>query len=431
MKTSNRFLAAQAGMLLVSAFAGTAGAANLDFEPYAAGLYQYESNVYKFSRQVADVTGTSGTSDHVQKYTAGLDAGYTWRDQKIHGRAEGRRFTFGEFSHLDHDEHFLEAGLSGVFLGSAKGLMIFSNERRMASFEDRRSTDLTIERENLARGELDVAVMPQWHVVTGARYRNIDSPLPDAPALPFPPPGAAARLASPDFAAREMAYKLGVQYGIEAKDHPEDEIPLLIGLMLEHQAISFSGVTPQPDPPPGVTRETFEGYSLLSLQTTILYVVSELSKLDGKLGASRYMPEESSGESRLDLTGEIGYTRSVTAVTEINGHLFRRIAPYAATADSTADVGASIGIKWQPRLDLLVLANYSWSRSSFRGLSGIAQENDGRGDKAQSATLSLYYPMFQYFGIRLFSSYSDRRSSLEFNDYTDEIFGAELSARWK
>ena len=413
------------------AFAGVASAGELEFHPYASGLYLYDSNVYKFSSQVADVTGTTDTSDRVERYTAGLDAGYAWEQQKVHATAEARRFLFEDFSHLDHNEYALDIGLDGKALSNTTGLLDFRDERRMASFEDRRSTQLIIERDRMGRGELTIAVTPDWHVVAGARLHTLRSPLPDAPALPQPPPGAAARVASPNFAMHETAYNAGVQRGILRKEHSENEAPLFVGVMLGYQTVSFSGVTPQPPPPPGVSQEKFDGYRLLSLEATAKYDISELSAFDGKLGVTQYRPRESAGGSRLELTGELGYTRSLSEVTELNLHVFRRIAPYAATGDASTNTGISVGAKWQPMLrDLIVLVNYSWASSSFGGSSGFAPENSGRGDTVQTATLSLAHPLFRYFAIRLFGSYSDRHSNRAFDSYADKIVGAELAFRW-
>ena len=410
------------------AFGGAASAGEFLFNPYASGQYLYDSNVYKFSSQVADVTGTTDTSDRSQRYIAGLDSRYTWQKQKVHALVEGRRILFHDFTHLDHNEYALDAGFDGGILSNTTGMLNYHNERRMASFEDRRSTQLTMEHEQIGQGGLSFAVAPDWHIVTGARIRYLLSPLPEAPALPQPPPGAAARLASPDFAVHERTYNAGVQYGIENKAEPETEAPLVVGVMLEHQTVNFSGVTPQPPPPPGVTRDDFEGYRLLSLQATAQYVVSGLSNLDGKLGVAQYKPK-SSGSSKPELIGEIGYTRKLTGVTELNLHLFRRIVAFAASADSTTDTGASIGAKWEPILDLGVLANYSYATSHFGG-SSVAPENSGRSDKVQNASLSVAYPLFHYFGVRLFGTYTNRSSNLAFDNYSDKIVGLELSFRW-
>lgn len=419
---------ALAALMTLSA---TAATAEFEFNPYASAQHLYDSNVYRFSRQVADVTGTTETADHSQRYAAGVDTGYDWSQQKLRARFEERRIRYTDFEQLDHNEYLLDAGLESSFLGNTTGVLNFRDERRMASFDDRRSTDLIIERDRVGRGSLNIAVTPDWHLLTGARIRNLRSPLPDAPALPLPAPGAPARLASPDFALHERAYNVGVEFGIENKERIEDVVPLFIGIMLEQQTVTFSGVTPQPPPPPGVTRETFDGYRLLTLDTTARYTINHHSSFDGKLGITRDTPRQSTAGSRLELTGDIGYTRELSALTEVNARLFRRVVPFVATADATTDTGASLGAKWQPILGFIVLADYAWASSSFRGLSGVDADNSGRGDKTQNASLSFSFPVLRYFGIRMFGTYNDRRSSAAYNDYSSKVGGVELTFRWQ
>ena len=409
----------------------TPAIAEFTFNPYASAQHLYDSNVYRFSRQVADVTGTTETADHSQRYATGLDTGYNGSLQKLRARIEERRIHYTDFEQLNHHEHLLDVGLDGSLLSSTTGVLNFRNERRMASLEDRRSTELILERDRVGRAALDIAVTPDWHLLTGARVRTLRSPLPDAPALPQPAPGAPARLASPNFALHETAYNVGVQLGVENKDLPTHEVPLFAGIMLEHQTVTFSGVTPQPPPPPGVTRETFDGYRLLTLNTVARYTIDGHSSFDGKLGITRDTPRQSTASSRLQLTGDIGYTRELSALTEVNARLFRRVVPFVATADATTDSGASVGAKWQPIVGFIVLADYAWASSSFRGLSGTTSDNSGRGDMTQSASLSFGFPVLRYFGIRLFGTYNDRSSSAAFNDYTSKIGGVELSFRWQ
>lgn len=424
-----------AGLALVAltalAVAGTAEAGEFGFVPYSSARGQYDSNVYRFSSQVADVTGTTDTSDRHVRLLAGLDASYAWQQQKLQAMVEGRSLRYDDFQHLDHNEYAVGAAFNGAVLSHVKGVLEFRDERRMASFEDRRTTQLIMERDQAGRAEVALALTPRWQIVTGVRGRNLRSPLPDAPALPLPPPGAAARNASPDFGVHEAAFNTGVVYGIDNKDRPEDEAPLLLGVVLEYQTVSYSGVTEQPTPPPGVTRETFDGYSLLTLAGTARYAVSGLSLLDVKLGLALYDPDAATADSRPIVTGEIAYTRKLTAVTELNAHVFRRVVAAVATADATSDNGASVGAKWEPIRDFTVLANYLWATSSFEGLGGIAPENEGRDDTVQAATLSVAYPPSRAFHARVYAGYDDRRSNLEFNEYSAETVGIEMSFRWR
>jgi hypothetical protein len=411
-------------------FAGATAGAELDFKPYVASDYRWDSNVYRFSSQVADVTGTLDTEDRIERHLAGVAAGYTWQQQKLQVVAEGERFRFDQFAHLDHDAYAVAAGFDGSILATTRARVDVRDERRMASFEDRRTTQLIMERDQARRAEVTVAVTPQWQALVGARSRLLQSPLPDAPALPNPPPGAPARVASPDFAVHEAAFSAGVRYGIENREHPEDEAPLLVGLLLEHTAVSFSGVTPQPQPPPGVTPENWSGYALLALGMTAAYSLDGMSSLDGKLGLTQYDASGDAAPTTRDLTAEIGYIRRLSVVTELSARLFRRIVPFAATADASANTGIGFGAKWQPLRTIAVLADYTYGRSSTRGLSGVAPENSGRADNSQRASLGVTCALLRSVSLRMYTTYSDRRSNLGYNDFNDVTAGAELSLRW-
>ncbi|HUR40015.1 MAG TPA: hypothetical protein VM240_02505 [Verrucomicrobiae bacterium] len=409
--------------------------AELNFGPYVAGEYLYESNVYKFSSQVQEVTATPQTEDSSQRYRLGLDVDYTWQRQRFQVVTEGRTHKYEKFRDLDHDEYLAAAEYSGRILDATSVLLAYRGEERAASFEDRRSRELVIENDQSGRGELGVAVTPVWQIITTARGRNLRSPLPAAPALPQPPPGAPARVASPDFGVHEAGVGAGVLYGIDNKEHPEDEAPLLLGVMLDYQTVHFSGVSRPPDPPPptlpiiGVQGEAFnefQDYALLALQATGRYAVSGLSVLDGKLGVTLLQPERASADSRPALTGEVGYTRRVSPLTQVSAKIFRRIVTNVANADATTDSGIAVGAKWEPILDLTVVGDYSWASSAFEGLSGFATENAGRSDDVQNGTLSVGYPKGSLLFFQVYTSYADRRSSAGYNDYNDVTAGASL-----
>lgn len=418
---------ALAAALLAGCCAATAG--ELGFRPYAGSQYLYDSNVYRFSRQVAEVSNTEDTADRSLRNTAGLDASYLWQRQYLQVMGEVRQFQFEQFEHLDHDEYALAAAFHGGFQDIVRTRLDFRDERRMASFEDRRTSQLVMERDVTARAEFAVAVTPQWQATVAARGRRLDSPLPDAPALPQPSPGAPARVASPDFAVHETGFSTGLQYGIENKEHPEDEAPLLVGGLLEFTRVRFSGFSPQPPPPPGVTPETFDGYALVALGATASYSLDGMSSLDAELGVTQYRPAQG-GETSLSATGEITYIRRPSVVTELEASLYRRIVPIAPTASAGTATGIGLGARWEPLRGLEFLGEYAFGISTARSESLFAPENSGRDDRVQRAMFGVAYPKTQAIVLRTFVTYDERHSSLGFNDYRDVTVGAELTARW-
>lgn len=395
----------------------------LEIVPYASASYLRDSNLFRFSREVADVTGTTDTSDRIQRYLAGFDVSYSWQQQRLAATVEGRSLDYERFPHLDHSERLLKLDYAGGFSDHTTGNVTVSNERRMASFEDRRSRVLVIERDHIAEGGAEVAITPTWRILGGTRYRRLRSPLPRAPALPLS--GVPARPASPDFELTETAFLAGVRYGIESAENPASEAPLLVGLEFEHQTVRFSGFVPEEE------GAGSEDYRLLSLETTAQYVVSDLSRLDASLGATRFKSLETGASSSVELTGEVGYTRELSAITEISASVFRRFSPFVADADVTTDTGFGVGAKWAPLPTFALLLDYSWAKSEFGDQGDTAPENTDREDKTKSGSLSVEYSRFAPIGIRLYGQRYERDSSLDFNNFSDNAVGAEISFRWR
>lgn len=406
---------------------GAANSAELEFEPYVAAQLQRESNVFRFSDEVAEATGTTRTADTVERYTAGLELAYGGSRQRIAGTAEARRFQHANFDNLDRTEHFTEIGYRGRLFNNTTGVVTLASERRAATQGDRRSTQLVMERDRTLKSGLDVSVTPMWHVLAGMRLRRLTSPLPEGVALPRS--GLPARPASPDFGLRETAFSGGVQYGIESLDLLDNESPLLLGVLFEHEEVRFENLI---SPPAGEGEPDVSlGYRLLVLEATARYSVSGMSALEASLGATQFKAMEESDAQSPTLTGDLRYIRKLSGVTELSIGVFRRFSPFVDSADATTDTGFLLGARWEPVIDLEFELDYSYTRSSFGGQSPIAPEDAGRSDTLHGAALSVRYPFFNRIGIRLYGSVNERSSSQSFNDFTDNRIGVELSYRWE
>ncbi len=416
-------------MLLAMGSGLVTEAAELKLVPYVAAEYRSESNVYRFSPELEQATGIDQTADRVQTYTVGLEATYAVSQQTLSAVVEGQHSRFDRFTDLNHDGHRIDLNYKGPVLTPLVAEVQLLSEKRLGAFEERRSTDRVMEDDLITRGSLELALTPALHLLTEVRLRQLDSPQPDAAAVTQPPPGFPQRLASPNFAVRETAYAIGLQYGINRSDQPEVEAPLLVGLMLEQQNVRFSGFTEQPVPPPPQVQQTFDPYRLLTLETTARYVVSGLSTFDAAIGVTEYSAKNDRGDSDPELTGAVGYTRTISVVTEVNVSLYRRVMLFAATADTTTDTGVGFGLKWQPLLNLDVAASALYATSDFGRQGDAAPENTARDDRLQSYAISISYPIFQVLSLRLFGSHEDRRSSFALRDYDDQTIGVALSFR--
>ncbi|HUS25503.1 MAG TPA: hypothetical protein VM369_11195 [Candidatus Binatia bacterium] len=442
---------AAAVLAAVLALGGQAAhAAEFSIGPFASAQYLYDSNVYRFSSQMQrDVVAggfpqAADLADRVHRYVVGAEGGYTIEQQRFTGTVEGRRYDYEDLNTLDHNERGWGARYDGGILSVLSMQTEYHDDRRMGTFEDRHTAEPVMEHERIGKGLFSIAVTPMWHVDLGGSARMLRSPIPAGVATTVPPgtfPGVSTtttfppRNPMPNYAVHESTGQLGLRYGIENKEHPEVEAPLVMGAVLEYRDISLSGVERQPDPPvlPPPTqldREKFHGYNTLSLEGLATYTVSSLSALEARLGATLFNPHEVNQESQPELTGRIAYRRRFSVVTEARAEVFRRIATRDVTAEGTTETGAGIGLKWQPLLDLLVLADYSYAQSAYQ--AGTATPvNKGRSDDVNTATLSLGYPFLRYFSVRVFGGWTDRRSNRSWQNFQDKQAGAELEFRWR
>lgn len=417
-----------------------ADSAEFEFEPYVAAQLERESNVFRFSEELAEATDTPDTADTIEQYTAGLDLAYGSDWQRIAGTVEARRYRYANFENLDHSEHSAEVGYRGRFLDNTTGIVTMANERRAAKMGDRRTTDLVIERDRTLKTAVNVSVTPMWHVLGGVRFRGLNSPLPEAVALPES--GLPARPASPDFRLEETSFTTGLQYGIQSEDLPETESPLLFGLLFEHQEVRFENLNAPPQEeeqgflgnlltPRQESEPASVGYRLLILEATARYAVSGLSTLEASLGGTQFKAMEDSEAQSPTFTGELLYRRELSGVTELSAGLFRRFSPFVESAEATTDTGLLLGARWEPIIDLMFTLDYTYTHSSFGGQSPIAPENSERTDDTHGAVMSVRYPFFNRIGVRVFGSINERSSTQSFNDFSDNRFGVEVSYRWE
>ena len=368
--------------------------AQLNLTPYLASSYQYNSNVFDLSpRAQADARAAgsySGASDQVLRNIVGLNVDERWSRQHFFLKAESRRFNYVRFSRLDHNEYLLNGGLDLTLTSVLNGTLNVSQERRMAAFADRNTTQLTLERERIAEGTFNFLLSPEWAVVGGARSRDLYSPLPNIPK----------------FGLTETSGQAGIKYlGIRR---------FTAGIEGEYLAGSFSGT---PD------RETFRQQTV---QFTTTYEVSGLSTFNTQLGYTRRRDDFGAGGTTSAFTGDLGYRRVFTGKTSADLHVFRRVNSYVAGANSVIDTGASVGAEWKPTAKITVNFAYTWTQSKFQGQPAPGVFNPGRSDRFQDVLLKAEYQALYWLSVRPMVEYQDRHSNVELARYKAFVTLIEL-----
>lgn len=373
-----------------------AAAADTQFSPYAASQLQYDSNVFALpSRDAAAAQdGDPTRADTVQRYRAGVDARYRWGRQALRGSVEGRHFDYWHFGRLDHDEYTVTGGLDWVAASAVGGALEFSQERRMAPFLDRNSTELTMETDRSGRGHFDLALNPEWSVRAGFDIHRLDSPLP----------------AYPGFALDENAGDLALRYLGAGK--------LALGLYTEYVEGGYSGVPDAAE------------FRQATADLTADYAVSGVSEISARLGYSQRQSRNGGGGGDVSgTTGSLEYRRHFSVKTSGDLQVFRRISSYVGGTNSVVDTGAGLGFRWEPDVKLAISPTYTWTQSVYHGLAVGSSAAAGRRDHFQDARLDLDFRALPWLSIRPFARYRVRGSNSSANAFNEAMAGIDIVAR--
>ncbi len=367
--------------------------AETGFDPYAAYTLDHTSNLFALPEQGAAGTGgTPPVGDTVSTFLAGFDSNFTYGRQRFRATIEGRRLVYDQFTYLDHDEYLADLGLDWKLGRIFDGKIDALSDRRIVTFADRTTTQLTINTDKDLKGTFNVAVTPVWRLESNLGSHTLDSPLQTAP----------------DFSLHEVSSGLGVKYVGVAN--------LAYGLEYERLDGTYKGA-------PGALN-----YQQSSEQFAVNYAVSGLTKLNAAIGyTNRNL--EGSVASVSGVTGALGYLRQLTGKTAINVQLTRAVNSYYNTGASELDTGGIAGVTWQALPKLLVELNYQRVHSVFEGQTLQAADTVGRVDNGHNEGLVLKYQWLRSVIIRPYVHRETRDSNIALFNYHNTSYGVEI--RWQ
>lgn len=370
------------------------GAARADFEfsPYAASQTEYNSNVFDVSNanQAVIENGNSRRSDTLQRYLVGANSLYHYGQQEMHASVEGRRFDYRHFDKLDHDEYLLDGALEWVATDNLSGGLNYRQERRMTSFADRNTSDLSLERDRLAGARVDVILIPDWILKGGLKNHELASPIPGIP----------------DFSLTENSANFSAGYlGLGAMN---------AGLDLEYLRGEYRGI-------PGSGK-----FDQTTLELISSYDVSGITRLDAKLGYTQRKDKSNDAGGESGITGTFRMSRKLSEITAARVQVFRRISSYTAGTAAVTDTGASADLNWNPTFKIIVNAEYSWIKSNFDGQGMTGSIDNSRRDRSQEATLKIKYQALNWLLITPYTSYLNRSSSIDVDNFKAVIAGFEV-----
>ena len=362
------------------------------FSPYAFGGATYHSNVFYFSGddEARVFTGDDRQDDRIVHYGAGLDLAYEWGQQKLHASGLARQLDFGHFEQLDHDEYAFDLGFAWKLGSAVDGSFDYDQERRMAPFAERNSTELVLETAREGAARFNLAVTPEWRIESGLIASELQSPLPEFP----------------DFALEEETVALAVKYlgaGLAAW-----------GLASEYGQGEFRGV-----PGGGDFDET-------KLELTMDYTVPDLTGLSARAGATRR--DAGIGDPRTEFTGALGYYRQLSAKTVFKTGVFRRVESFVGGPTAVLETGAELELNWQASDKTSVFGSYEYAHGEFQ--QAFADSPGDRIDRTHTVALNLSYKALPWLSIRPNLRHQRRASNVDLESHRASIGGIEFEIRF-
>lgn len=398
--------------LLLLVWPGAALAGDGDpWVPYAAAQSEYNTNVFALggneevavdpillpimppgaSAQPGTTGGDTARADTVLRYVAGLEMKLPYRSQTLRAAAEIRRYDYERFQRLDHDEYRVTGGFDWRTSRDVDGAFDVRQERRMASFADRRSTELTNEDERTITGLARVALTPSWQQKTTLRSRELKSPLPEFP----------------EFTLMENSINAAINHLIVDA--------LNAGVYVEYLKGKFAGV-----PEAGA----FQQYGL---GLTSDYVFSGISRIGAKLGYTRRQDDQDGRAPLSAVTGELSYHRDLTVKTSTDLLMFRRLRSFVGGPSSVQETGAGAAFAWLATSKISVTGTYQWANGEYEDVvSGSESTNAGRHDKHQISMVRMIYQMRPWISLRPHASYESRDSTSGVDSYDASIGGLDV-----
>jgi hypothetical protein len=288
------------------------------------------------------------------------------------------------------------------------GSLVYEQSHIMESLADTLSEQLELQTDRSATGTARILITPEWRFDVVPSWHELDSPLP----------------LYPQFGLQENAGAVALDYlGISK---------LVAGLKVKYTDGSFHDIL-------GATR-----YHQTTSELTADYAVTGLSAFTGELGyttrtSSLVNPAdeaiigtEGGVIGRTDaVTGSLGLRRQLSVKTRVTLTLFREVDSYVAGANSEIGTGADLALTWEPDVKFSVALHYRQETQSIQGGLVIANGFVDRTDHPRIGQLEVKYHITKWLTLRPYYTRDERTSNLAEANYTSNIVGIDLTARFE
>lgn len=385
--------------------------AEAEFKPYTLAQYEHYTNLFEVSgrQEAINQNGSSKRAEDVLIYAAGLNSSFGFGQQKLRASGEVRRVNYDHFSDLDHNEHRFNGGLDWKLGSVLDGAFDYRQDRRIASFAELGSSELTLRRDEGSAARVGLQVTPVWRLETSGELRTYELPIPS----------------SPRFSLDEKVGRVAIKYTGFTR--------LAAGIQGEYVDGEFKNV---PD------ARTFEERSLKFI---LDYAIGSFSRINIQLGQVRREEKVDEVEPGAGIvgtqgevsgfTGSLGFNRELSPKTSFNAQAYRQVDSYVVGANSLINTGLGAGLSWAPTGKTRFAARYDWTETEFQDegeLDGIGEDGVpidlGRVDKYNVASFEMRYQALNWLSLRPFTEYRHRTSNFDEAEFKAFVGGLELRA---
>src|SRR5258707_8621159 len=355
-----------AGVLLL---APAIAVAEVALETSAFAQYEYYSNVFYLAPGV-----TSPGDPHSDPSDTFLTAGGKfvvadlWQQQKVYLSLQGSDVRYNRFTQLDHSDYNVDGGWIWALGGNWDGQLQVTRLRSQVPFTYLVSTQLFLQTEQRETASANFRFNSDWRIEGIGYTRQVDLPQLQAPNLRLTESSGQVALKYTGI-SRTTAGVLAA-YGTGNYDNT--------GLLS-----ALAGF------PPTYHQTTF---GLIST-----YSVSGLTSLQGQLGYTRRVtPNPAADQSGV--TGDLHYTRALTAKTSIDLEFSRQLQSYIAGVGSELDSKVNLQARWEATYKIAVLAGYTFIYRQLPNQGFVAGTN--RLHHLQSANLEVDYTVRPWLALK-------------------------------
>jgi hypothetical protein len=389
------------------------------FLPYASTQYEHNNNIFDLPNSQAALTtgGSAQLGDSSLKTIGGAEEDYYWERQRFYGTVEGRYIEYDHNTDLNHTEYLLKLGLDWKLFSAFDGTLLGSLERYMAPFANRDTfTGLSVDTDRSTSAKVNWRLSPEWLVLTSVLYHDLDAPVEGYPNYGLSE--TTTHLAFQYLGVANLTFGAAVDY-LDGHYHN-------VGGLAQN-----AGGANQGAPIQGT-------YDQTGLDLTASYAVTRLSTFKGAVGYTER--DQGQGQGSVSaVTGDLGYTRTLTGKTSLSLDLTRAVNSYVAAGGSELDTIITLRANHQLTYKIGISAGVQEMRSKFlgqtipipcpTGLPGCSTSVLGRHDQVPEADIKITYDVRRWLMIQPYATYQRRTSNYPLDEFTSTIIGIKVQAK--